>query len=165
MEAMITLKKKIGKDMFAPCYMSEYFEGESWTESGYFWIDAVCINQEDILKRNAQVQLMGKLYKGASITFGYLRSGDEYSETAISMIINIFDTLTNNPTFFKKFGVSLAAFTKINITGRHWLAIFAFFYRLWFRRAWISQEIVFSRNMIMLCGPRSFPWVLLEEFA
>ena len=32
----------------------------------YFWIDAVCINQTDILERNHQVRLMSNIYESAA---------------------------------------------------------------------------------------------------
>jgi hypothetical protein len=37
----------------------------------YWWIDAICINQDNILERNEQVSLMTRIYKKASgATFG-----------------------------------------------------------------------------------------------
>lgn len=36
------------------------------------WIDAVCINQDDIQERGQQVDLMPLIYKGASRTFAYV---------------------------------------------------------------------------------------------
>lgn len=33
------------------------------------WIDAICINQSDLYERAAQVQLMGRIFKSASIVF------------------------------------------------------------------------------------------------
>jgi len=34
-------------------------------EARIFWIDAICINQDDIQERNQQVQLMGRIYRDA----------------------------------------------------------------------------------------------------
>jgi hypothetical protein len=31
----------------------------------FWWIDAICINQEDVLERNQQVNLMTRIYKKA----------------------------------------------------------------------------------------------------
>ncbi|KAL2268774.1 hypothetical protein VTJ83DRAFT_3620 [Remersonia thermophila] len=36
------------------------------------WIDAVCINQDDVLERNSQVMLMGGLYRDASAVLSWL---------------------------------------------------------------------------------------------
>jgi hypothetical protein len=35
------------------------------TETLVIWVDALCINQQDVGERNAQVQLMGDIYRGA----------------------------------------------------------------------------------------------------
>jgi Heterokaryon incompatibility protein (HET) len=36
------------------------------------WADAICINQEDISERNAQVRLMGDIYSNASKVATYV---------------------------------------------------------------------------------------------
>ncbi|KAK4619455.1 hypothetical protein CLAFUW4_11218 [Fulvia fulva] len=38
-------------------------------ESNYFWIDAICINQLDERERSAQVNIMGRIYRGSSVTY------------------------------------------------------------------------------------------------
>lgn len=37
-----------------------------------FWIDAICINQDDIAERNSQVQIMGSIYKSSQKTLIWL---------------------------------------------------------------------------------------------
>jgi hypothetical protein len=44
----------------------QYLRDEN--EPQVFWIDALCINQEDVPERNQQVQIMGQIYKGAAET-------------------------------------------------------------------------------------------------
>lgn len=36
------------------------------------WVDALCINQDDIFERNQQVRIMGEIYRQASSTIIYL---------------------------------------------------------------------------------------------
>lgn len=43
------------------------------------WIDALGINPEDIEERNAQIQLMDKVYKGAKLVIIWLGREDEYT--------------------------------------------------------------------------------------
>lgn len=38
----------------------------------YFWIDALCINQNDLLERGHQVDLMGFIFSKADITIAWL---------------------------------------------------------------------------------------------
>ncbi|KAK1982365.1 heterokaryon incompatibility, partial [Colletotrichum cereale] len=42
-----------------------------------FWIDAICINQDDAREREVQVGVMGTIYAGASQTIAWLGQGDE----------------------------------------------------------------------------------------
>jgi hypothetical protein len=39
----------------------------SETEERVLWVDAICINQEDVLERNSQVALMGDIFKRATL--------------------------------------------------------------------------------------------------
>ncbi|KAI6797812.1 hypothetical protein KC332_g13920 [Hortaea werneckii] len=39
---------------------------------GYFWIDAICINQDDIDEKNCQVQMMGEIYESAECVIACL---------------------------------------------------------------------------------------------
>jgi hypothetical protein len=41
------------------------------------WIDALCINQEDIEERGSQVQIMGSIYTGAQCVLSWLGTPDE----------------------------------------------------------------------------------------
>ncbi|KAF1978950.1 hypothetical protein BU23DRAFT_438104, partial [Bimuria novae-zelandiae CBS 107.79] len=34
-------------------------------EAGVFWVDALCINQSDVVERSAQVKMMGDIYRNA----------------------------------------------------------------------------------------------------
>ncbi|XXG99905.1 hypothetical protein Hte_006246 [Hypoxylon texense] len=47
-----------------------YLRQESATRT--LWADALCINQDDVQERNAQVRLMGELYKRATKTLIWL---------------------------------------------------------------------------------------------
>lgn len=57
------------------------------------WIDAICIDQsktKDALKeRNAQVALMGEIYKNAKRTLCWLGEGTPYTESVIHLLAQI----------------------------------------------------------------------------
>lgn len=42
----------------------------------FFWIDAICINQDDVAERTHQVRFMGQIYSKASIVLVWLGAGD-----------------------------------------------------------------------------------------
>jgi hypothetical protein len=50
----------------------------------YFWIDAICINQDDIPERNSQVQMMGDIYTNATFVMIWLGPGFDESLAYIS---------------------------------------------------------------------------------
>jgi hypothetical protein len=41
-------------------------------------------------------------------------------------------------------------------------AIFALFQRLWFHHAWIVQEVVLARSLMLLCGGSFLYWAAIE---
>jgi hypothetical protein len=51
--------------------------------TGYLWIDAICINQEDISERGQQVAIMGQIYSQAEFVYVWLGSGSQKIEQLI----------------------------------------------------------------------------------
>ncbi|PMD41283.1 HET-domain-containing protein, partial [Hyaloscypha variabilis F] len=116
------------------------------------WIDAVCINQQDVRERNQQVARMDKIYGHASNVCIWLGEGDEDSKLALDFIKeNLsnaweFDSLIQDP---KK--------------AKHWGALISLMKRPWFSRRWVVQEISLSpRGGTLYCGRESIPW---QEFS
>ena len=50
------------------------------------WADAVCINQQDLLERSQQVQIMGDIYSSARNVVIWLGEGTEYTDYALDMM-------------------------------------------------------------------------------
>lgn len=96
------------------------------------WIDAVCINQDDIQERGQQVDLMPLIYKGASRTFAYV------GETA-----NGSDIVLRN--------LSEGVWTPPYLLD-------SFFARPYFWRVWVVQEVALSNSITMMCGDTAVQW-------
>jgi hypothetical protein len=47
------------------------------TETQLLWVDQICINQEDLLERSDQVQLMYTIYSRADTVYISLGEGEE----------------------------------------------------------------------------------------
>ncbi|KAF2027322.1 HET-domain-containing protein, partial [Setomelanomma holmii] len=54
----------------------------STTRQEAYWIDAICINQDDVLEREVQVRGMGDIYRAAADVVVYLGEEDEQSQLA-----------------------------------------------------------------------------------
>lgn len=120
-------------------------------EERILWIDAICINQDNLGERNHQVQLMSRIYTRASQVCVWLGEGDSDSEIAINFIkeeireLKNFDTISSTPQYSRK-----------------WRALMSLMQREWFFRRWVVQEIALARAATVYCGPHSVPW---KEFA
>lgn len=143
------------------------------------WIDAVCINQDDVPERNSQVQMMGSIYRSATKTISWLGPDDGGSETAVKILRNIFPRVNEsirrgdllawlNPDqadLWQKNGqrTDRSTFTSGN---NFWDCCKELLSRAYFSRSWITQELVLSRNVVVLCGQQTLPlialWVIWE---
>jgi hypothetical protein len=58
---------------------------------GYYWVDAICINQENIPERGQQVQLMKAIYESAEQVLVWLGPSSDDSDLAMDLIDEITD--------------------------------------------------------------------------
>ncbi|KAI2607924.1 HET-domain-containing protein [Hypoxylon sp. NC1633] len=102
------------------------------------WIDAVCINQTNILERSHQVGLMHRIYSTASTCLVYLGEHRKNSRTAMKFI----DWERKSGFMTKQLSVALSSLFK----------------RPYFRRTWILQELVLSKTIVVYCGGTTTRW-------
>ncbi|KAG6356286.1 hypothetical protein INS49_015673 [Diaporthe citri] len=50
------------------------------------WVDALCINQEDLAEKNHQVEMMREIYSGAELVVAWLGSAREDSDLAMELL-------------------------------------------------------------------------------
>lgn len=134
----------------------------------YIWIDALCINQDDVTEKSSQVAMMDRIYRQARSTIMWLGGGERMitrdANAAISKFENVIDhfkkqvgndemelwarcaaiDLTEDESFED---LGLEAITHEELVG--WYLLFS---RTWFTRSWVVQEWVLSRNCLFLCG-------------
>jgi len=103
----------------------------------YLWIDALSINQHNVLERNSQVRMMGDIYERASRIVVYLGEDADNSLHAMRQI----DTAIGIPA-----GISDQE------------AVLLLFKRPWFNRVWVIQEVVRAKSVSVVCGQISVPW-------
>ncbi|KAF1927425.1 uncharacterized protein M421DRAFT_421834 [Didymella exigua CBS 183.55] len=55
-----------------------------------FWIDGLCINQDDVLEKKHQVNLRMRVYSQAMSTVAWLGAPTGSSATSINILRNVF---------------------------------------------------------------------------
>ena len=58
-----------------------------------FWIDALCINQEDEIERGKQVSMMRRIYEQASAVRAWLGEAEDNSDLAMSLLLELSRSL------------------------------------------------------------------------
>lgn len=111
------------------------------------WIDAICINQEDIPERNAQVGIMRRIYSNAENVLVWLGEARDNSDLVMTErgIIDNFHAID-------------AEMWKAVMKGPRWNAFCQILERPWWRRTWIIQELAFARSVRVFCGEHSLEW-------
>ncbi|KAI8938749.1 hypothetical protein NX059_004616 [Plenodomus lindquistii] len=121
------------------------------------WVDALAINQQDLVERSAQVNIMGDIYKAASQVIIWLGKEDESTKAAFDMI-HYFNKMTpTESSELHSYQVQPGHSNKF-LALENWKALSRFYSRSWFDRAWIIQEVVFARASTVLCGNYAAAW-------
>ncbi|KAH8894181.1 HET-domain-containing protein [Thozetella sp. PMI_491] len=109
------------------------------------WADALCIDQLNIDEKNYQVSLMGKLYRTAHHTvihLGALTTGASQVFEAVRRVVGGYPG--DPPSDETNDIVSIAQEDLLT--------------REWFKRVWIFQELVLSRDPWVQCGDVRVRW-------
>jgi hypothetical protein len=116
------------------------------------WVDAICINQDDLTERATQVCHMKDIYQNASIVFIWLGESNKLSEQAFEELygLTLLVVQDNNG----ESAVPSREFDQDTMAQdpQKWIAISDILYRPWFRRMWIIQEALSARQAMMMCG-------------
>lgn len=104
------------------------------------WIDAVCINQQDLRERESQVRLMGRIYRQASSVIVDL--GDSlHSELLAPLLLQLQQMAEEHlETAEMEFGELYERYHLPESGSLDWKAWAAVITSPWFQRAWIIQE-------------------------
>ncbi|RDW91026.1 hypothetical protein BP5796_02191 [Coleophoma crateriformis] len=120
----------------------------SRTDSLTLWIDALCINQSDVIERNDQVGRMGEIYGRAQQVILWLGKPTDESYHAL----NFFRSLTTSEQKEAEQIGSGDQKSKILQSS------FDVCQRPYWRRLWVIQELVRATNIIIRCGTELISW-------
>jgi hypothetical protein len=135
----------------------------------YFWIDALCINQRSTEEKNYQVPLMRNIYQQAECVLMWLGKEADNSHLAMSMIETWGKTRMRKvileATETSKVAAAVLENIKDPFNKPSWTAMRYFFERPYWRRIWIVQEVVLSRDAVLICGEIELKFLYLYAAA
>jgi hypothetical protein len=113
-----------------------------------WWIDAICINQDDIAEKGHQVHIMGDIYRNADEVLAWL--GVEVSSQKLDKIAGTTAAAdrTGTQVLRNRNGVQLHCIMKLE----------------WWTRRWIIQEAVLAKRLTFLWYSYIIPWDHFHSF-
>ena len=133
--------------------------GKPYVARGWqFWIDAICINQRDIVERANEVKRMRDIYTKAWTPLVWLGDEGDESNGALELIKSLAKNYhSHNGALALTQALSRDA--KAFGSGRL-RALYQLITRRYWRRAWILQEAALGRSTTpVLCGQQTLRWM------
>lgn len=132
------------------------------------WVDAICINQHDILERSSQVQLMSDIYSSAIKVISWLGPEADGIVESLRTLRAIAREIAQIPEAGDRFGW-LQRYPKLFASGmdpQHpqpsgpvlWRRIGPLWEHEYWKRTWVLQEIVLAKGVMIMCGEEVLSW-------
>jgi hypothetical protein len=145
------------------CRALYYLRLESETRD--FWIDAICINQEDLNERSSQVQLMRDIYKSSTRTVVWIGEESFWSHRLFQFLKSIDKTRGWGDDDERKVKVEgqVRLRGQLAVDGNIQKIVQRGLYkdiaqRDFWTRIWIVQEVAIASKVIVCCGPDEMSW-------
>lgn len=124
------------------------------------WIDALCINQNDIPERSSQVAQMGHIYRGAREVVAWLGEESDNSNLAFDL------TEAGSRLSYWCRGLQSDGDPSTSSFGsEHIRSLDNLTKRMWWKRVWTFQELILAKSVHFICGNRSMDAATLFAFA
>ena len=127
-----------------------------------FWIDAICVNQQDRAERGHQVKRMAAVYSMAREVIVWLGPESQNSTLALRALDGLGSQLRVDWTIYE---MTLVSTGEKMIRGidpfnddETWKLVGDLLRRPWFERLWIWQEVRLAREAHLFCGNEGVPW-------
>jgi hypothetical protein len=111
-----------------------------------FWIDSICINQEDIAEKNRQVGMMRRIFEEAELTLCWLGE-DTGAKKAFALVARINEIKTESDYA-----------TLRSETDAGWVELHKMIHNSWFERVWTIQEVAVAKAQIIRYVNQEADW-------
>jgi hypothetical protein len=111
------------------------------------WIDAICINQDNLDERASQVKLMGTIYRKASSVRVWLGLDHDGDNEAVAILKAMRSTQGVQETL----GIRDDARDRMAQVQR-------FFERSWWERLWVVQEVALGQHIVFQQGSKELEY-------
>lgn len=131
------------------------------SQTRVFWIDAICINQNDVPERSWQVAIMCQVYSFATGVIVWLGPSNPGVKDSIEDAKNVAKryrhaTLTDLPQ------ATTAELHRLMFDEHGTYHIQSPLFQFsWFRRTWVLQEVFNAKSVSVYCGEDVLPWSLV----
>jgi hypothetical protein len=132
------------------------------------WVDAICVNQQDLAERESQVSLMAEIYGGCQFCTVWLGEEDATTARAFDLVRSMASGshFEDWPCLSPEFRASLKQHRE---SKRELEACILFhsglfeplqglFERSWWSRSWTVQELIFPKLVMVKCGRHEIDW-------
>lgn len=128
-------------------------------DSQLLWVDAVCINQNDLQEKTVQVRKMKTIYENAERVIIWI--GEKNDDDVPGL--ELFKQLACVPIITEAEDTTETYLDLTNeglppIEHPAWASMLDLLKRPWFYRTWIIQEAIVNQNTTLRCGDMDMPF-------
>lgn len=132
------------------------------------WIDAICIDQDNIPERDSQVAMMQHIFRQATDVIAWIGEDNGHrDQRAVDFVRNlsaraeglVAQKKDSGQTIDAETAAWIGSITPWDFAGSVWMDFISLVERPWFSRIWIIQEIIMARKITVWCGRHQLNWM------